>query len=153
MIEQFRDSILRNLLPSDREIRFCSAGAVPIVSPKLSIGGVQAFRLLISKLSATQIISVARRAPFGKGEETIVDENVRNVWELLPHQFELRNDEWDAVVAKIVDLIREPMRLNNHDVTAHLYRLLVYEPNGFFLPHRDGEKQEWDGRYVSHYAA
>lgn len=25
-------------------------------------------------------------------------------------------------------------------MTAHLYKLLVYEKGGFFLPHRDGEK-------------
>jgi hypothetical protein len=34
------------------------------------------------------------------------------------------------------------MRLSNHDVSAHLYRLLVYEAGSFFLPHRDGEKQD-----------
>ena len=140
MVEQFRESILNNLIPSDREIRFCCAGAIPIVSPKLSVGSTNAIRLPISKLSATQIIAAARQAPFGKGQETIVDQNVRNVWELLPQQFELRNVDWDSVVDRIVDLIRKPMHLSNHDVSAHLYRLLVYEAGGFFLPHRDGEK-------------
>ncbi len=141
MVEQFRESILKNLVASDREIRFCCAGVVPIVSPKLSVGSTNAIRLPITKLSATQIIAAARQAPFGKGQETLVDQYVRNVWELLPHQFELRNADWDSVVEEIVDLIRKPMRLGNHDVSAHLYRLLVYEVGGFFLPHRDGEKQ------------
>ena len=138
MVKQFRESILKNLVASDREIRFCCAGTVPIVSPKLSFGGKNTFRLPITKLSATQIIAAARQAPFDKGQETIVDQNVRNVWELLPHQFELRNADWDSVVENIVDLIRKPMRLSNHDVSVQLYRLLVYEAGGFFLPHRDG---------------
>ncbi len=142
MSEEFKNAVLENLVDSDREIHFCCSGAIPTVSPKLSIGGQGAFQVPLSKMTAEKIITYARQAPFGKGEGTFVDTRVRNVWELLPDQFELRNPEWDAVVHKIVDQVRHAMRLKEYDVSAHLYRLLVYEKGGFFLPHRDGEKMD-----------
>jgi len=142
MSEEFKKSVLENLVDSDRDIHFCCSGDISIISPKLSVGGQSAFQLPISKMTAEKIITYARQAPFGKGEGTFVDTRVRNVWELLPDQFELRNPEWDAVVHKIVDHVRHSMRLKDSDVSAHLYRLLVYEKGGFFLPHRDGEKMD-----------
>ncbi len=142
MSEEFKKSVLENLVDSDREIHFCCSGAIPTVSPKLSVGGQSAFQVPISKMTAEKIITYARQAPFGKGEGTFVDTRIRNVWELLPDQFELRNPEWDIVVHKIVDQVRHAMRLKDYDVSAHLYRLLVYEKGGFFLPHRDGEKMD-----------
>lgn len=110
-----------------------------MANPKLRIDG-QTIRVPVSKLSAERIISCARQAPFGKGEETVVDPAVRKVWELLPCQFELNNPQWDLVIEDIVTSIQKPLRLSNYDLDATLYRLLVYEPGSFFLSHRDGEK-------------
>lgn len=36
---------------------------------------------------AQKLIDVTRQAPFGKGEQTIVDISFRNTWELNPSQF------------------------------------------------------------------
>ena len=142
MSEEFKQSVIKNLVDSDREIYFCCSGDIPIISPKLTVGGQSVFQLPLSTMTVEKIITYARQAPFGKGEGTFVDTRVRNVWELLPDQFELRNPEWDGVVHKIVDQVRHSMRLIDYDVSAHLYRLLVYEKGGFFLPHRDGEKMD-----------
>lgn len=137
----FRELIVNNLIQSDREIWFCTQGSVAITSPKLRIDG-QTFRMPVSKLSAERIILHARQAPFGKGEETIVDSTVRKVWELLPSQFELNNPQWDLLIEDILTSLQKPLRLSNYRMEATLYRLLVYEPGGFFLPHRDSEKMD-----------
>jgi hypothetical protein len=36
--------------------------------------------------------------------------------------------------------VQEELGLEKSRLTAHLYKLLIYEKGGFFLPHRDGEK-------------
>lgn len=46
---------------------------------------------------AQKLIKVARQAPFGKGEQTILDTSFRNTWELYPSQFSL-SDEWQPYV-------------------------------------------------------
>ncbi len=72
MSEEFKKSVLENLVDSDREIHFCCSGAIPTVSPKLSVGGQSAFQVPISKMTAEKIITYARQAPFGKGEQCTI---------------------------------------------------------------------------------
>ncbi len=39
MNDEFKKSVLENLVDADREIHFCCAGAISMISPKLSVGG------------------------------------------------------------------------------------------------------------------
>jgi 2OG-Fe(II) oxygenase superfamily len=62
------------------------------------------------------------------------------VWELDPDRFKLANAKWNELVASIADEVRTALGLEANKLTAHLYKLLVYEKGSFFLAHRDGEK-------------
>ena len=48
--------------------------------------------------------------------------------------------EWDRVIDTIVAKVKEAFAIEKR-MTWQLYKLLVYEPGSFFLPHRDSEKQ------------
>lgn len=72
-------------------------------------------------------------------EETIVDTDVRRVWQLEPRQFGLRNAAWGDFMAGIVESVRNEFGLQQK-VQHELYKLLVYEPGSFFASHRDSEK-------------
>lgn len=50
---------------------------------------------------AQKLINVARQAPFGKGEQTIVDTSFRNTWELNPSQFSL-SEKWQPYVDSLM---------------------------------------------------
>ena len=80
------------------------------------------------------------QAPYGKGEKTLVDTNVRRVWRMEPDRFSLTNPEWKRFIAETVGKVQEELGLEKQKLTSHLYDLLLYEPGSFFLPHRDGEK-------------
>jgi hypothetical protein len=97
-------------------------------------------RLPLGKTQARQLRTLSRQAPYGKGTETLVDTNVRRVWELDPEQFQLTNPKWHALLLSIIDRVREELGLGRRKLAAHLYKLLLYEEGGFFVPHRDGEK-------------
>jgi hypothetical protein len=43
-------------------------------------------------------------------------------------------------VDSLVADVKQQLGLEGRKLTAHLYKLLVYEEGSFFLPHRDGEK-------------
>ena len=89
---------------------------------------------------ARKLIKQCSQAPYGKGTETLVDTDVRRVWELDPAKFQLTNPQWDELVSSLTSEVQAGLGLENRKLKAHLYKLLVYEEGGFFLPHRDGEK-------------
>ncbi len=79
--------------------------------------------LPLTKPHARKLIKLCRQAPYGKGTETVVDTDVRRVWELDPAQFQLTNPKWDEFIASIVDDVKETLGLGRQKLVAHLYRL------------------------------
>ena len=134
------DKLLEALSAVDRPGDFCTCGNRPLVMPGLDVDKMGVVGLPLTKTHARKLIALCRQAPYGKGTETVVDTDVRRVWELDPTQFQLTNPKWDEFVASIVDDVKESLGLEGQKLTAHLYKLLVYEEGSFFLPHRDGEK-------------
>jgi predicted 2-oxoglutarate/Fe(II)-dependent dioxygenase YbiX len=124
----------------DRTGEVCTWGDLPLTMPGLEVSGLGAVRLPLGTAQARKLIKLARQAPYGKGTETVVDTNVRRVWELDPGQFQLTNPKWDDLVAAILQDVQRALGLEDRKLAAQLYKLLVYEKGSFFLPHRDGEK-------------
>ncbi len=58
---------------------FCASGACPLVLPGLVVAGVGEVALPISTHEARRLSKQASQAPYGRGEETIVDTEVRRV--------------------------------------------------------------------------
>ena len=124
----------------DRPGTFCTSGDLPLVMPGLEVDELGAVQLPLGKTQARKLIKLCRQAPYGKGTNTVVDTDVRRVWELDPEQFQLTNPKWSALLRTITSDVQEKLGLQNRMLTAHLYKLLLYEEGSFFLPHRDGEK-------------
>jgi hypothetical protein len=124
----------------DRPGDVCTSGDRPLTMPGLEVEGLGSVGLPLSKSDARKLIKLCRQAPYGKGTETVVDTDVRRVWELGPKKFRLTNPKWNPLVASIVSDIQAELGLAGQKLKAQLYKLLVYEEGSFFLPHRDGEK-------------
>src|SRR5262249_51446151 len=124
----------------DRPGSFCTSGNAPTVLPGLEVEGFGPVGLPLTTKEAKSLKKHCEQAPYGKGEETLVDTSVRNVWHLKPEQFKLTNPEWDEFVQMVLDKVQKDLGLEKQKLQAHLYDLLLYEPGSFFLPHRDGEK-------------
>jgi predicted 2-oxoglutarate/Fe(II)-dependent dioxygenase YbiX len=119
--------------------QFCMTGSLTPVLPGLEVEGIANVGVPVSAADARRLIEQASQAPYGRGEETIVDTNVRRVWQLEPRQFALRNAAWGALVDGIVDSVRKEFGIQKK-VRHELYKLLIYETGSFFAPHRDTEK-------------
>lgn len=80
------DSISKRLLSFldqiDRPITFSASGELPTVFPGLEVTGVGPISLPLGKQQAELLMHQARQAPYGKGTKTVVDTNVRRVWEI-----------------------------------------------------------------------
>ncbi len=132
--------LIEALSEIDRPGTFCTSGDIPLTMPGLEVDQLGTVALPLDKTQARKLIQLCHQAPYGKGTETLVDTDVRRVWELDPDSFQLTNPKWDALIADIVGRVQTELGLQRRKLSAHLYKLLLYEEGSFFLPHRDGEK-------------
>ncbi|WP_089942825.1 2OG-Fe(II) oxygenase [Candidatus Entotheonella palauensis] len=130
----------------DEASTFCIAGEMAPVLPGLEVDGIGDVGLPIGPVQARQLIEQAEQAPYGRGEETIVDTDVRRVWQLEPVQFTIHNPAWDDFMAEMVDAVKHELGMDQR-VAWDLYKLLIYEAGNFFAPHRDSEKV--DGMFAT----
>ncbi|MGI4944818.1 MAG: 2OG-Fe(II) oxygenase [Janthinobacterium lividum] len=118
---------------------FFAAGSVELLPPSLAVEGVGPVALPLLPVQAEQIIAVATAAPFGRGEQTLVDPAVRRCWQIGPDQVRLGGRHWERTLDGIVAQAAEGLGVDG-PVTAEFYKLLLYGPGGFFVGHRDTEK-------------
>ena len=86
------------------------------------------------------LIGAAERAPHGRGPETVIDRSVRDCWQIGAERIVLSGGAWPETLAGILDRAASGLGCTRERIEARLYKLLVYEPGGFFSPHRDTEK-------------
>ncbi|BCH22768.1 2OG-Fe(II) oxygenase [Mesorhizobium sp. L-8-3] len=118
---------------------FVASGTVDFGAPILRVEGVGQISLPLLPIQAQQIIATATQAPFGRGEQTILDTNVRRTWQLGPDRVQLGGKNWIRTLDIILERIAEGLGVSD-PVEAQFYKLLVYDKESFFLPHRDTEK-------------
>ena len=136
--EQYPTEYFETIVETLRSVRrpgsFAAGGRFNINNPVLSISGLsETVGLPICQYQAKQIVDKCSRAPFGRGEETIVDTDVRCTWQLDPTQFSIQSPEWsDQLDALLVNLKTDLGCSDMQDISCELYKLLLYEPGGFF---------------------
>ncbi|KAE8339786.1 hypothetical protein BDV24DRAFT_152562 [Aspergillus arachidicola] len=110
-----------------------SANIHTAVNPGLYIPDVGTIGLPRSTDHANAIIQSCHPNPYGEGTEILVDDSVRKSWQLNASQFAFQNPRWQHQVELFV---------NEAEVKAELYKLLIYQEGAFSLPHRDSEKAD-----------
>jgi len=118
---------------------FYATGTTEIFAPNLEVEGVGPIALPLLPVQAQQLIAVAERAPYGRGEETLVDTEVRRTWQINADRVRIAGRNWERTLADIVARAAEGLGVTG-SVAAELYKLLVYDTGSFFVSHRDTEK-------------
>ncbi|KAI9890596.1 MAG: hypothetical protein M1814_003794 [Vezdaea aestivalis] len=119
-----------------------SAAIDTFVNPGISVDSIGIIRLPLSEQDAHAIVQVSRKAPFGKGSETLVDESVRDTWEIGSDKLQFLNPQWQDCLNEIVKRAATELGVVNAatSVRAELYKMLLYEKWCSFKPHKDTEK-------------
>ncbi|MEW6304950.1 MAG: 2OG-Fe(II) oxygenase [Verrucomicrobiota bacterium] len=134
---------LEELLESvDRPGDFFVSGSAEIPIPKVEVDDVGTLSFPVPDTQIQQLVQHATRAPYGRGEQTILDESVRKVWQLPPERVRIGSKSWAANFDGILKQVVAGLGCEGMSVSAELYKLLVYDTGGFFLVHRDTEKAE-----------
>ena len=121
---------------------FFVQGTVEVPMPKLEVDGVGVISFPVPETQVRQLIERAERAPYGRGEEAIVDTSVRKVWQLPPAKVRLGGKSWAGSFQNLVAEVAAGLGCKAATVSAELYKLLVYDAGAFFAAHRDTEKAD-----------
>ncbi|MEX2565092.1 MAG: 2OG-Fe(II) oxygenase [Cyclobacteriaceae bacterium] len=121
---------------------FVTSHSAPFVFPGLSIQGLGEIAYPINGLQAGALIQAAHKAPFGKGSQTIIDETVRSAWEIGAEKLHFDGQQWDKFLQNALDTIKPQLGIEDFEIEALLYKMLIYEKGDFFLSHRDSEKEK-----------
>ncbi len=124
----------------DRSGSYCTHGRLLVPMPHLVVDPAGPISFPIPKTQIRALLAQAERAPYGKGTETRVDTTVRDTWQIAADRVRLRGKGWEAAFGRILHAVTEGLGCPENGLAAELYKLLVYEPGGFFAPHRDTEK-------------
>src|ERR1700739_4725601 len=103
--------LTRALKKVDRPGTFCVSGAVPAVLPGLVVDGVGPIALPLTAAQAKELRAQCAQAPYGKGQETLVDTDVRRVWRLQPQHFKLSNPDWQPLLDDVVATVQKELGL------------------------------------------
>ena len=131
------EALLRSI---DRPGDYFMEGRLFVPMPRVEVSGTGLLSFPVTPPQAEALISVADRAPYGRGEQTLVDSSVRACWQIDAEQVTVAGGVWRDTFADVVARAATGLGCPPEHTEAHLYKLLVYEPGGFFAPHRDTEK-------------
>lgn len=118
---------------------FYTSGTTELLPPSLQVDGVGPVALPLLQMQAERLIAVAEAAPFGRGEQTLVDPAVRRTWQIGPDRVHIQGRHWDRTLAAIVAHVADGLGVSE-PIDAEFYKLLIYDEGSFFVGHRDTEK-------------
>ena len=119
---------------------FCAHGALDLPMPMVEVDGVGLLSFPLLEVQAAALIAAAERAPYGRGEQTMLDTSVRRVWQIDAARVRIGGKSWTQSLRRVLADVARGLGCEDAAIRAELYKLLVYDPCGFFLPHRDSEK-------------
>ncbi len=134
------EKIVATLSKLGRSGEFATDGSHSFSYIGLVVKGVGEIAFPLPKEQALRLIEQSHKAPFGKGSDTLVDESVRKTWEINAEEVQLNGPDWPNILENIMGNVKRELGLEDMDVRATLYKLLIYEPGGFFKQHKDSEK-------------
>ncbi|KAJ7089502.1 hypothetical protein C8R43DRAFT_833568, partial [Mycena crocata] len=113
--------------------------------PGLTVDGIGLVGLPLSASDAENLRSHAKQAPFGHGQNSVVDKAVRDTWEVAATAVTFKNPAWTKFLNEvIVKEVVQALGVSCSPAVAprcELHKLLLYETGSHFSPHQDTEKE------------
>ena len=73
----------------------------------------------------------------------MIDEKVRKTWQIPPERIDIKHPDWEKKLdAFVKSTVANRLGCEKVPITAHLYKMLLYEPDCHFLMHQDTEKEQ-----------
>lgn len=138
-----RDRVAALLAGVESSGSFSARASVPAEELSMEVRGVGGLKLPVSAQQAKQLIAVARPAKYGLGEQTLLDQRVRDTWEIPKSRVKIDNRRWKAALRPALERLRGDLGLpDGCRLKPEFHSMLVYAPGQHFAPHQDSEKSD-----------
>ena len=87
-----------------------------------------------------RLVKMATPAPYGRGEETVLDAQVRDARQIEAGRVRLSGSSWEEMRDVLLEAVAQQMGLADAKFEMEPLKLLIYEPGGHFDWHADTEK-------------
>jgi hypothetical protein len=94
----------------------------------------------LSETQAQNLIKVCTQASYSLNSARFIDKNVRDSFELEPHQFEIKNLDWQSKMNKLGHKMMN--KTEDSKIYAKLHKMLLYKTNGHFIKHQDSTSKD-----------
>ena len=131
--------LLDSLRSVERPGDFCVGGIREVFMPAIDVDGVGRIAFPILPAQAERLVAIAEAAPYGRGEETVVDREVRRTWQVDSARVRIGGRHWEKTLGDLVADVALGLGVSG-PLAADFYKLLVYDAGSFFVDHRDTEK-------------
>src|SRR5271165_6618016 len=131
--------LLDSLRSVERPGDFCVGGIREVFMPTIDVDGVGRIAFPILSAQAERLVAIAEAAPYGRGEETVVDREVRRTWQVDSARVRIGGRHWEKTLGDLVADVALGLGVSA-PLAADFYKLLVYDAGSFFVDHRDTEK-------------
>ena len=128
-------TLLNSLRSVERPGDFCVGGIREISMPTIDVDDVGRIAFPILPVQAERLVAIAEAAPYGRGEETVIDREVRRTWQVDSAKVRIGGRHWDKTLAGLVADIAVGLGVSE-PVAAEFYKLLVYDTGSFFVDQR-----------------
>jgi predicted 2-oxoglutarate/Fe(II)-dependent dioxygenase YbiX len=132
-------ALLDCLRSVERSGDFCVGGVREIFMPAIDVDGLGRIALPLLPAQVEPLVAIAEPAPYGRGEETVLDRDVRRTWQIDTHKVRIGGRQWEKTLAELVADAARSLGIGE-PVAADFYKLLVYDAGSHFVDHRDTEK-------------
>ena len=109
--------------------------------PTLDVRG-RSLEFPVTEKDLAWLASVAMPAPYGRGEETLLDAEVRDALQIGANDVRLDAPAWDDLQAEMLRAVAAEMGLEDAALRLEPLKLLIYRTGGHFTEHADTEKTE-----------
>ena len=110
---------------------------------RVTVEGVGLLSFPVSTATARALIGIARQAPYGQRERTLLDPRVRDTWEIDATRVHLDETAWKRTLDPQLALLGQALGLPRRGkLRAVLDKMLVYAPGQFFAAHQDSERAD-----------
>jgi predicted 2-oxoglutarate/Fe(II)-dependent dioxygenase YbiX len=143
MSQQALDTIIVALKQLQTEGSFSARVVADFDDLSLEIKDIGQLKLPIKPARAKALIKKARPAKYGLKDKTLLDPQVRDVWEIPKSHIKMDKRRWNKTLNPVLLELKKELGLqDNQQLKAQLHNFLIYEKGQFFQSHQDTEKKE-----------
>ena len=82
---------------------FVSTHTNDFIYSGIEVNGIGPLAFPMLEVQAKELIKIAKKAPFGKGSDTIYDENVRKTWEIEASDISFKMNSWQKFLSAAME--------------------------------------------------